>query len=164
MKKTHIILTFVTFCLVFAITKQYLKHYFKSDEVIVVDGDSLKIGPDSIRLQGIDAPEIKQTCQNKATRQIWVCGIVAKEKLAEMIHNKKVVCKNSGTDKYKRRLAYCFVDGVNINQKMVRDGWAIAYSFYDKSFVSDEEEAKKEGLGIWSSIFEKPAIYRKKNK
>ena len=31
----------------------------------VIDGDSIKIGKESIRLQGIDAPEVKQVCKKK---------------------------------------------------------------------------------------------------
>ena len=33
--------------------------------VKVIDGDSIKIGKESIRLQGIDAPEVKQVCKKK---------------------------------------------------------------------------------------------------
>ena len=47
---------------------------------------------------------------------------------------------------------------------MVRNGWAIAYRYYSKDYINDENIAKKNKLGIWVGKFEDPYYFRKKNK
>ena len=46
---------------------------------------------------------------------------------------------------------------------MVRNGYAIAYKRYSKDYISDEEFAKTNKLGLWSGIFLKPEKWRKNN-
>ena len=45
-----------------------------SRSVKITDGDSIKIGNSRIRLQGIDAPELKQKCKKK--NQEYSCGLI----------------------------------------------------------------------------------------
>tara|TARA_Y100001958_G_C20875122_1_gene307715 strand:+ start:457 stop:615 length:159 start_codon:yes stop_codon:yes gene_type:complete len=52
---------------------------------------------------------------------------------------------------------------VNLNEWMVRNGYAIAYVKYSKKFIFQENIAKREKLGLWVGSFEKPWDYRKKN-
>ena len=52
----------------------------------------------------------------------------------------------------------------SINKYMVREGWAIAYRYYSKIFVIDENFAKKNQLGIWQGNFIEPYLFRKNNK
>src|SRR5262245_59324026 len=49
--------------------------------VHVIDGDSLRTGSEEIRLVGIDAPELRQTCRDGQDRE-WSCGRAAKARLA----------------------------------------------------------------------------------
>lgn len=84
--------------------------------VKVIDGDTITILTDDkkqvkIRLNGIDAPEIKQDF-----------GRAAREYLASMIAGKFVSVKEYGQDRYKRVLGTISIDGVDINEKMVKDG------------------------------------------
>ena len=72
------------------------------------------------------------------------------------------MCKQKDIDRYKRIVAVCFADGLNLNQEMVRSGWAIAYKRYSKDFVNDELFAKNNKLGIWKGTFIKPKDWRKK--
>ena len=53
--------------------------------------------------------------------------------------------------------------GVNINEQMVENGWALAYRKYNKIFIENENNAKKKLRGIWAGDFEKPWDWRKKN-
>lgn len=128
----------------------------------VIDGDTIHIGKDKIRLHGIDAPEIKQTC--KMNNNYWNCGIESQKSLIDFILLKDVNCEIIDTDQYKRLIGICYVDNKNINQYMVKNGWAIAYRHYSLKFVKDEEFAKKNKLGIWIGSFEDPYIFRKKNR
>ena len=128
----------------------------------VIDGDTIHIGNNKIRLHGIDAPEQKQTCSFEGNE--WNCGQDATIFLTTLIYKKSVSCRVNDIDQYKRLVAVCFVDNININQLMIISGWAIAYRYYAKDFIKEEEIAKKNKVGIWRGAFEEPYIYRKNNK
>ena len=138
---------------------------------IIIDGDTVHINNKKIRLEGIDAPEIKQQCKKPFLKisaiigfefnKNYLCGVIAKKKLIDKIDNSKIKCISSSKDRYKRFLATCFKDKINLNKWMVRNGYAVAYRKYSKKFVSQEIFAKKEKLGLWSGTFMMPWDYRK---
>jgi endonuclease YncB( thermonuclease family) len=126
----------------------------------VVDGDTLIVNGERIRLYGIDAPEKDQTCMVGV--QIYPCGIVASAMLLHRISDSLVHCLISDTDRYKRLIGECTTNtGLNLNQWMVREGWAIAYVEYAKDFVPDQEFAATRRRGIWAGQFVPPARWRK---
>ena len=127
----------------------------------ITDGDSIKIGKSRIRLLGIDAPELKQKCLKE--NQEYNCGIDSKNFLKYLIKDSKVKCKYKELDRYNRILGMCFVNGVNINEQMVENGWAVAYRKYNKIFVDNENNAKDNLRGIWAGDFETPSEWRKSN-
>tara|TARA_B100000902_G_C26911610_1_gene717168 strand:+ start:47 stop:538 length:492 start_codon:yes stop_codon:yes gene_type:complete len=136
----------------------------------IVDGDSIHIKSYKIRLEGIDAPEMKQKCKKPYLQIMFFtfqkdynCGQVSKKKLFQKIGNKPVKCILLGKDRYKRYLAKCFKGTVNLNRWMVRNGYAIAYRKYSKIYVPDENFAKDEKLGLWGGTFIKPEKWRKLN-
>ena len=63
-------------------------------EVGVTDGDSLRFGKERIRLFGIDAPEIKQICNDKFKKP-YACGEEAKKNLDEFILSASAAKKKS---------------------------------------------------------------------
>jgi len=73
-----------------------------------------------------------------------------------------VHCKGKHHDRYKRLIAVCFAGGVDLNAKMVRQGWAMAYRRYSKAYVKIEAEAQKAMRGMWSGGFEMPWASRKR--
>ena len=73
------------------------------------------------------------------------------------------MCKQKDIDKYKRIVAVCFADGLNLNQEMVKSGWAVVYKYYSKDYVDDEKFAKNNQLGIWKGSFMKPKNWKKNN-
>ena len=136
----------------------------------VVDGDTIHIKSYKIRLEGIDAPEMKQKCKKPYLKIMffnfqkdYYCGQISKEKLIKKIGNKQVKCILLGKDRYKRYLAKCLKGTINLNRWMVRNGYAIAYRKYSKIYVLDENFAKDEKLGLWSGTFIKPEKWRKLN-
>ena len=136
----------------------------------IVDGDSIHIKSYKIRLEGIDAPEMKQKCKKPYLQMMFFtfqkeynCGQVSKKKLLKKIGNKPVKCILLGKDRYKRYLAKCFKGTINLNRWMVRNGYAIAYRKYSKLYAPDENFAKEEKLGLWSGTFIKPEKWRKLN-
>jgi endonuclease YncB( thermonuclease family) len=121
----------------------------------VVDGDTIHIGETKIRLHGIDAPEMKQTCKTKKGRE-QLCGQLAKQSLAEMVRGQEVRCEGDERDRYGRLIAVCYVGPFNINERMVADGWALAYRQYSKDYVRAEEFAKARKEGMWRTEFVPP--------
>ena len=130
-----------------------------TDNLKVVDGDTIVLNGEKIRFSGIDSPELKQTC-TKDDQKVF-CGRLAKKLLIKKINNNTPYCINEGKDVYKRILAECFVDGESLSSFLVRSGYAFAYRKYSKKFIEDEEFARKNKLGLWSMRFEYPWKFRK---
>ena len=143
------------FLLVFLLTINDIK----SQELKVVDGDTIYLNGEKIRFTGIDTPELKQTCIKQGIKDY--CGVTAKKILINKIGSKIVECISQGKDQYKRTLAECFVNNESLSSYLVRSGYAFAYRKYSKKFVTDEEFAKTNHKGMWSMKFEYPWDYRK---
>lgn len=126
----------------------------------VVDGDTIAFGRQYIRLQGIDAPELKQLCYKDNIA--WQCGVAAKLFLKQYIDRDTVECRVKEKDLYLRLIAICYVRGSNINSWLVASGWALDYTQYSSNYYTIQEMgAKKNRLGIWGSRFIKPWEWRK---
>lgn len=158
------LLLIIFFCGQYYYENNSQREEFNNNDVRVIDGDSLALGKLRIRLQGIDAPELKQECLDIQSNKLYKCGEVAKNYLIRLIDQRKIKCTNEGFDRYQRQLAYCHVGNTNLNQEMIRSGNAVAYSKYDKSFTKEEKEAKSNKKGIWGSKFDYPDKWRKNRK
>ena len=130
-----------------------------SDNLKIVDGDTIHLNGEKIRFTGIDTPELKQTCIKDGVKDL--CGITAKHILIEKIGDNKVECINEGKDRYKRTLAECFVNGESLSSYLVRSGYAFAYRKYSKKFIADEDYAKTNKIGMWAMMFQYPWDFRK---
>lgn len=136
----------------------FLQSFCARADLKVVDGDSLELDGERIRMQGIDAPEYKQSCRDENGGE-YRCGLEALSYLKELIGTQKVDCRcEDKPDRYKRKLCECFVGNTNLNREMVRNGWAVAYRY--EKFKKDEKYAKKHKLGIWQGKFMRPALWR----
>ena len=132
-------------------------------KVIITDGDTIKFNNKKIRLHGIDTPEIKQLCKNK-NGEDYKCGVKAKLALINLISSHQVKCNVHGKDRYKRLIATCFVKNININEWLVKEGWALAYRRYSKDYVDEELFAKNNKLGLWKGDFLEPWKWRRLKK
>ena len=81
-----------------------------------------------------------------------------------MISENEVQCEIVDIDRYKRFVAKCFINKINLNRYMVQNGWALAYRYYSDDFINDEEIAKKNKAGIWQGKFQEPYLFRKQQK
>ena len=157
LNKKKVILVISVFLLIFFL----IFNQVKSQDLRVVDGDTIHLNGEKIRFTGIDTPELKQTCINQGI--IDPCGVTAKEILIDKISDNEVECVSEGKDQYKRTLAECFVNNESLSSYLVRSGYAFAYRKYSKKFISDEDYAKANKMGMWSMKFDYPWDYRKYN-
>jgi endonuclease YncB( thermonuclease family) len=125
-----------------------------------VDGDSLRVAGVSIRLEGVDAPELQQLCE-AAGGQSYPCGDGARRELARVVNGTTVVCRIVGEDKYRRSLARCEADGEDIGASLVRKGYAVAYG---KTYAREEMQAKRERAGLWGGRFRMPEEWRREHR
>jgi endonuclease YncB( thermonuclease family) len=128
----------------------------------VVDGDTLNVGQTRIRLEGIDAPEIGQTCGRRWVGT-WACGTAARDALEKMVGTSTVSCTVTGQDLYGRALGQCTVAGRDLNAEMVRTGFAWAFVKYSRAYVSVEAEARAARAGIWQGDAEPAWTYRERS-
>ncbi len=126
----------------------------------ITDGQTLSIegrrsfgkcrGGTEIRLYGIVAPKVEDTCKAPDGRD-WQCGRAAAAMLLEMTKGRTLDCEGKTRDPEGRLLATCRINGLDINQRMVRVGWALAYTRHTLRYKEDEKMAAKERRGLWQS-------------
>lgn len=123
--------------------------------VHVIDGDTLVLSSQRLRLAGIDAPELHQTCQRGT--QIWPCGIEARGVLMGLVAGHAVDCAGDSRDRYGRFLVVCSAAGRTLNSAMVEDGFAVSADGYGQ----EEARARKARRGLWSGMFDMPRDWRR---
>jgi micrococcal nuclease len=113
----------------------------------IIDGDTFEVeSGEIVRLIGINAPEISD-----------IFGHEAKKYLSSLIENKVVFLEidniSKDRDRFQRLLRYVLLDDIDINKKMVSDGFAFAYLKYNFTKSSDyanaQIEARENNRGIW---------------
>lgn len=126
----------------------------------VIDGDTLVVGTVTVRLHGIDAPEMGQICRD--VEGVGTdCGAVARDRLSELADGVAVECRGETSDGYGRRLAVCATAGVpDLGAALVREGLARAFVRYSDDYRAVEAEARRRQAGLWSGTAEAPWDYR----
>lgn len=122
------------------------------------DGDSLTLNGTEVRLFGIDAPELNQTCGRDSGE--YPCGREARDALHALLSGKTITCKSWETDRYGRAVSTCRDGKLEINDEMVRQGWAVAYFRHSTAYAKAQKEARAARRGIWQGRFEMPENYR----
>ncbi len=130
------------------------------NSIRIIDGDTIILNSEKIRFYGIDTPEKKQKCKDKNGLS-YPCGEFATNELKKIISSGKLFCKKRTTDRYGRSISICYVNGVDINSLMVKNGWALAYRKYSRDYIDEEKEAKDKKMGMWAGKFITPWIWRK---
>jgi endonuclease YncB( thermonuclease family) len=130
-------------------------------EPIVIDGDTLEFRSTKFRLHGIDAPEFEQICLDE-NGQEWKCGLAARDALAKLIATRTFRCEDKGPDTvYHRRIGICFVEDMELNEWLVREGWALNFEPYAKGhYLAAQSDAAKNRRGIWKGCFAEPTNVR----
>lgn len=149
------------FALIFFLWLIAMKLQQHNEEVLtgafsVVDGDTLALSGERLRLRGLDAPEMKQSCgSGDAT---WPCGQIASARLGQLIES-GTICRGGERDRYRRLLVTCRVGALDPAAEMVREGLAVSYGAY----ALEEAKARLAGRGIWGGDFIRPADWRREH-
>jgi endonuclease YncB( thermonuclease family) len=130
----------------------------------VIDGDTIQIHGQRIRLWRIDAPESDQLCRDEESNH-YQCGRLAAKALAALFVTiaRPVSCSPTGHDRYRRTVAVCFLGqpGPDIGKWLVASGFALDWPQYSKGqYASDQRGAEKAERGIWRGSFVEPWKYR----
>lgn len=125
-----------------------------------LDGDTIAINGQRIRLHGVDAFEAEQNCHG-GTGQEWGCGGVATRSLQEAVFGRTTICFPKDRDAYGRVVAICRTEGTDLSALQAIRGLAIAYRKYGQEYVADETVAKTAKVGAWYGTFIEPEAYRR---
>ena len=128
----------------------------------VIDGDTVEIKGEHVRLNGIDAPESRQSCKD-AKGKIYRCGAVAAGALDGFLAaSRPLRCEFITRDRYGRFVGNCFrTDGKSVAAWLVRDSHALDWPRYSQGDYADEQaSAKAEKTGLWAGTFEAPWDWR----
>jgi endonuclease YncB( thermonuclease family) len=125
-----------------------------------IAGDRLRVAGTIVRLEGIEAPEVDQTCDGPSGK--WKCGGAAKEALSRAVRGRSVSCEVTGKDDAATPTARCAVGGADVAASLVKSGHAFAEAGLFARYGSEESGAKLAKIGLWSGEAERPADYRAK--
>jgi len=139
-KRKQIILIIFLILFLFVINYSFLdkslKNFLSDSQIVkidrVIDGDTIKVNENSIRLLGMNTPERGELYYSEA-----------KEFLEKLILNKTVRLESGKEeyDRYGRFLAYVFLNGENVNLKLVEEGFANFYFPSGKDIYYNEFKA-----------------------
>jgi endonuclease YncB( thermonuclease family) len=127
----------------------------------VVDGDSFVVGTLKLRLDGIDAPELKQTCKDGQNVE-WPCGRAARAALEKLLLEPGLSCQAEVQDRYARSVATCrSTTTADLAAAQVNDGMAVTHEFNGmRNYGSEEDAARTQKRGIWRGAFDRPKDWR----
>lgn len=133
----------------------------------VIDGDTISIRKERIRIAAIDACERDQTGLKDG--KVWRCGVAARSYLSKMIDGRHVRCDIIDRDQYHRLVGQCFIGQTDIGLTMVKAGLAEAmlrylpgtHSISEVEYGQAENQARENGFGMWSAEIESPHVYRR---
>ncbi len=129
----------------------------------VIDGNTLEIGGERVRLDGIDAPDPGQQCLSGKGKP-YDCGTHATAELSGLVSGHTLVCKGEERDPDGRLIAICSLGPFDLNEMMVADGWAVADPGRGKAYVRAETAARARKEGLWKGTFDPPWEWRRKRK
>lgn len=125
----------------------------------VIDGDSLVIAGQELRLLNIDAFEREQLCTRDGHE--YRCGVDPTFALIGLIPEREVTCEGRIRDRFGRVLVRCRIGDLDLGSAMVRSGWALAE--WRAEYRPDQRYAQQARLGAWAGSFERPKDWRKAN-
>lgn len=131
----------------------------------VIDGDTIVIHDQHIRLNGIDAPESRQRCLDSRSKE-YRCGAESAEALATILSSSSPAsCVFVSYDQYGRFVGNCrLANGTSVQELMVAAGHALDWPKHSGGqFASFQSTAEEERRGLWRGTFQYPWEWRLAN-
>lgn len=146
----------------------YLSAHSNAADVVtgrasVIDGDTIEIHGQRIRLNGIDSPESRQLCRDTSGKD-YRCGQAAALALDDYLTaSRPTRCVEIDRDRYRRMVADCFrADGQNVAAWLVRNGYALDWPRYSGGvYAAEQGAARGERAGMWQGKFVEPWEWRR---
>ena len=127
----------------------------------VISGNEMKVGRRAVRLFGIRAPGLGEVCRVRSVKMR--CGIVAWAELIKLADGQYVSCDlektepqtvAAGSEAPERKselFATCYLGETDLNEALVRSGWAKAAAGQTDRYQVDETDARESRRGLWAS-------------
>ena len=129
----------------------------------VIDGDTIRIDDERVRIREVDAPDARQTCERPDGTQ-WSCGERAMLALSAWIGHRIVTCEIGGRTASGEQPAQCSVDGADVARWLASEGWAVPSQDCSCLLIRFASwRAKSDALGLWSGSFVMPWDWRNAN-
>lgn len=117
--------------------------------MLVVDGDTLVVDGQPVRLLGVQAPVAERDCPAEAGKRS--CAASAEQALTRLVAGARVRCDGLEGPRFgKEVVATCWADERDIGRALVEAGWALADRRYSSRYVHVEAEARRAGRGFWA--------------
>ncbi|MCP4652727.1 MAG: hypothetical protein GY858_05015 [Candidatus Omnitrophica bacterium] len=147
------------FLLIFLTACTSAQDYSSVTVTKVIDGDTIILSNgQKVRYIGIDTPETRIKQGNRFIYSPQPFALEATERNRQLVKGKGIELEFDieRVDKYNRTLAYCFVDGVHINAKLVEEGYAVTYTIppnvrYTDELMRLQKDARENKRGMWGA-------------
>ncbi len=121
-----------------------------------VAGDILRLNGQTIRLSGVEAPELDQDCGGQGRERRWRCGEAARAQLRDLVRGKQVRAElGAGGER-----GLCKIGANDIAAELVSRGHVFAHQGLFSSYGRLEQDARNARLGLWRGTAERPGEYR----
>lgn len=123
----------------------------------VIDADTLEIAGQRIRLGGIDAPEMSETC-HRADGRGWACGVWATDAARALLRGQRLRCIDLGERSYRRVVGRCYLAGQDVAELLIEAGAARNCPRYAREQGQSEayQAAEARALAARAGIFGGP--------
>jgi len=125
-------------------------------DIRIVDGETLALGEQVVRLAGMAAPMRGEVCQ-RPNGDAFDCGGASAAALMRLIGSRPVTCRITGRDAFGRGIGQCEAGGTDLGRTLVGGGYAVATG---SAMRSAEAAARQGGVGLWANRSGSPQDWR----
>ena len=127
-----------------------------------VDGDTLIVDGATVRLMGVDAAEVEQTCSewHGNVQRDYPCGAQAAAFLQSLVAGRAVSCVSRGTAAEDAVLGVCYAAGIDLAEAIANAGWGVPLRDQSVRYVAASDAARLAQRGLWAGKFDEPAAWR----
>lgn len=122
-----------------------------SGDALIVNGYTIELGGARAVLWGVNAPNEHETCESSKGKP-FTCGLAAKRTLGILIQGRPITCETKGETPDGRPTVLCKLDGFDLAEQLVLNGWAVAYRPETDRYLYSQKTAKVTKSGMWKSL------------